>query len=160
MNHTSVWGVPPPRCLRWTTPGEPHQCSRCTTTTVGKVHPTCNPTSPPTILKPPPTTLPHLRRANPLVGSAAYFAPRQQETHVTIQNGHRATTPPLCAQKSHRATTEDHVTIQMATAPQRQSSQNSHRATTGDHVTIQNCHRPARAHSITTSSLRRENNLF
>ena len=43
-----------------------------------KVHPTCNPASPPTTLKPPPTTLPrhtydpsrsHLRPSNPLVGS-------------------------------------------------------------------------------------------
>ena len=39
-------------------------------------------------------------------------------------------------------------------------SQNSHRTTTGDHVTIQNCHRATRAHSIITSSSRRENNLF
>ena len=142
------------------------------TTTVCKVHPTCNPASP--AYDPQTSTCDpsrsHLRRMpNPLAGSAAHFVHKIRTApttgdHVTIQNGHRATTPaPVCAQNLHRATTGDHITIQnghRATTPAPLCSQNSHRATTGDHVTIQNCHRATRAHSIITSSSRRENNLF
>ena len=112
-----------------------------------KVHPTCNPASSPTILKPPPTTLPdHTCDANPLVGSAAHFAHKirtapQQETTL------RSKWPPR-----HKAA---HFVYKIRTAPQRETtsdlkfplhhanplcSQNSDRATMGDHVTIQNCH--------------------
>ena len=84
--------------------------------------------------------------------------------HVTIQNGHRATTPAHFVHKIRTgATMGDHVTIQnghRTTTPAHFVHKIRTGATTGDHVTIQNCHRATRAHTIITSSSRRENNIF
>ena len=130
---------------------------------------------------------PHRRNASPPLRTNSHRATTRD--CATIQNGHRATmctnlctkfaphhgkprydpkwpprhnASPLCAQNSHHATTMDRATIQ-----------NDHRAATpahfvhkirtatkGDHVTIQNCDRTTRAHSVITSSSRKENNLF
>ena len=69
----------------------------------------------------------------------------------------------LCAQNSHRRH-NGRPRYDSKWPPHHDASplcsQNSHGATTGDHVTIQNCHRATRAHTIITSSSRRENNIF
>ena len=69
---------------------------------------------------------PALRRANPLVGSAAHFAQKNSHrattrNHVTIQNGHCATTPAHFVHKICTAPQwETTLRFKMATTPQRQ----------------------------------------
>ena len=82
------------------------------------------------------TSRSHLRRANPLVGSAVHFAhknSRHKGPRYDSKCPPRHNASPLCAQNSHRATTGDHVTIQYG-----------HRATTPAHFV----HKIRTAHNV------------